>query len=112
MVVQRACLHFTARLTGFLKGASEVCLAGLYPKNEENRLSGLLNEMVMNLLPDVCDIDYGSLGLKIRSRWRDTLRVLSCKVVPQRKCSTILPSTSFYRKYRSSEGSLVVLHSK
>lgn len=34
MRVQRACIHFTARLTGFLKAVSKVCLAGMDPENK------------------------------------------------------------------------------
>lgn len=34
MRVQRACIHFTARLTGFLKAGSKVCLTGMDPENK------------------------------------------------------------------------------
>lgn len=35
MGVQIACIHFTARLTGFLKAVSKVCLTGMGPENEK-----------------------------------------------------------------------------
>lgn len=37
MGVQIACIHFTARLTGFLKAGSKVCLTGMDPENEKKR---------------------------------------------------------------------------
>lgn len=35
--VQIACIHFTARLTGFLKAGSKVCLTGMDPENEKKK---------------------------------------------------------------------------
>lgn len=37
MRVQRTCIHFTARLTGFLKAGSKVCLTGMDPENGEKK---------------------------------------------------------------------------
>lgn len=36
MRVQRACIHFTARLTGFLKAGSKFCLTGMGPENRKH----------------------------------------------------------------------------